>query len=550
MKKVCEWCGDEFETIYSAQKYCNKVHYMVCPACGESYPVKENTQLSKPPKACSRKCAAILRKQNNGGISPGHTSIAIEKRNTSQKIEKICELCGETFLGTAQSKYCNRQHTRPCPVCGNPVPVKPGTESNPPKCCSIECSIKLRKQTCQGRYGVDVASQADSVKAKLSDAAARSDVVSQRKLTNISRWGTENPSQNIEIRRKISDTLRSKPCQSQMRNTTKSRYGVSFAMQSPEVAQKYSDTIMDKYGVPYYCMTDDCKNAQGNIVSKINRSIGKKLSEAGLEYEFEFRLSDRSYDLHILDTNILLEINPTYTHNSLGNHWSTNGLPFNYHLDKTNIATREGYRCIHIFDWDDVDKVINMLKSKISIYGRQCDLVTLQPTYISEFLNSNHLQGSCRGQKVCLGLIHNGDLIQVMTFGKPRYNRKYEWELLRLCTDSKFAVIGGANKLLKYFIHNYTPQNIISYCDVAKFTGTVYTSLGFNCIRTTEPQKVWSKGKNKLTDNLLRQRGYDQLFNTQYGKGANNEELMIQNGWLPVYDCGQKVFEWAKEMIS
>lgn len=29
-----------------------------------------------------------------------------------------------------------------------------------------------------------------------------------------------------------------------------------------------------------------------------------------------------------------------------------------------------------------------------------------------------------------------------------------------------------------------------------------------------------------------------------YGKGTNNEELMIKHNWLPVYDCGQKVFEW------
>ena len=35
------------------------------------------------------------------------------------------------------------------------------------------------------------------------------------------------------------------------------------------------------------------------------------------------------------------------------------------------------------------------------------------------------------------------------------------------------------------------------------------------------------------------QRGYDQLFGTSYGKGTSNRDLMIQNGWREVYDCGQ-----------
>ena len=49
-----------------------------------------------------------------------------------------------------------------------------------------------------------------------------------------------------------------------------------------------------------------------------------------------------------------------------------------------------------------------------------------------------------------------------------------------------------------------------------------------------------------ITDNLLRQRGFDQLFHTSYGKGTSNEELMIARGYLPIYDCGQGVYIWRK----
>ena len=133
-----------------------------------------------------------------------------------------------------------------------------------------------------------------------------------------------------------------------------------------------------------------------------------------------------------------------------------------------------------------------------------------------------------------------------MTFGKPRYNKKYQWELLRLCTTSGYYVVGGAQKLFSYFCTHYSPDSVISYCDTSKFTGAVYDSLGFHTLSNSQPSKVWSKGTQKISDNLLRQRGYDQLFHTDYGKGTSNDELMISNGWLPVYDCGQSTHIYIK----
>lgn len=135
-------------------------------------------------------------------------------------------------------------------------------------------------------------------------------------------------------------------------------------------------------------------------------------------------------------------------------------------------------------------------------------------------------------------------LIELMTFGKPRYNKNYEWELLRLCTHKDYKVVGGAERLFKYFIKTYKPNSIISYCDFSKFNGDVYNRLGFKQKGNIIPSKHWSKNNKHITDNLLRQRGYDQLFKTNYGKGTSNEELMILNGWLPVYDCGQITYIW------
>lgn len=522
--KICRACGKQFEGTGTAS-YCSDIHYSTCEVCGKMFVVDPRNK----PKCCSRECKAILRKQSINSIV------------------KVCELCGETFTSSSNTaRYCNRDHYRPCPVCNKPVLIERGKEYQPAKCCSIDCTNTLRARTCEDKYGVKIASQSESVRKKLHDIAVDDAVVHRRKLTSLHNWGVDNPAKSSEVRSKISATVSSKACQEKSKETTRRRYGVDFAMQSAEGLKRYSESVQQKYGVPYFCMADKCKEAQGNIISSINRHFGKLLSEYNLQYKFETKIENKSYDIHILDTNILLEIDPTYTHNAIGNHWDKKGTDKNYHLEKTKLAVENGYRCIHVFDWDDVDKVIQLLVSKQTIYARKCAVAEIDYNTAGKFEMKHHLQGDCRGQQVCLGLYYEGELVEVMTFGKPRYNKKYQWELLRLCTHEDYKVTGGASKLFSYFIREYSPESIISYCDLAKFDGKVYEQLGFHHVKDTEPQKVWSKNSEKITDNLLRQRGYDQLFNAKYGKGTSNEELMLENGWLPVYDCGQATYSYIK----
>ena len=91
---------------------------------------------------------------------------------------------------------------------------------------------------------------------------------------------------------------------------------------------------------------------------------------------------------------------------------------------------------------------------------------------------------------------------------------------------------------------------MISYCDVSKFTGNVYRAIGMRLKSITHPNKIWSKGDKKITQNLLNQRGYDQLFKANYGKGTSNEQLMLEHGWLPIFDCGQAVYVYDSGIIQ
>ena len=209
------------------------------------------------------------------------------------------------------------------------------------------------------------------------------------------------------------------------------------------------------------------------------------------------------------------------------------------------MAINNGYRCINIWDWDDKYKIINLLLPKPRVYGRNCIIKEVQKSEAIEFINKHHLQNYSKSE-IRIGLYYNDKLISIMTFGKPRYNKNYEYELIRYCSSHK--VIGGAEKLFKYFIKNYNPKSVISYCDWSKFTGDVYIKLGFK-FKSCAVSKHWYNitTKQHITDNLLRQRGFDQLFNTNYGKGYSNTDLMLQHNFVEVYDAGQATYVWINE---
>lgn len=313
------------------------------------------------------------------------------------------------------------------------------------------------------------------------------------------------------------------------------------------VYPKISETVQNKFGVPWACMREEARAYSGNY-SKPNNYFAQLLEDNNIQYEREFILERYSFDFKI--NNILVEINPTITHNSTFSPFNKNsGIDSNYHFLKSRCAEKNNFRCIHVWDWDDMFKIIDLIKPKEKIYARNCILKEVSEEEINIFLNQYHLQNSCKNQDIRLGLEYNNKLVQVMTFGKPRYNKNYQWELLRLCSHSNYVIIGGAQKLYKYFIKKYTPKSIISYCDRSKFLGNIYLKLGFKTKNNYKAIKHWYNPNlhKHITDNLLRQRGFDQLLGNQfgkYGKGTSNEYLMKQHGFFEIYDCGQQVFTW------
>ena len=389
------------------------------------------------------------------------------------------------------------------------------------------------KKTCLEKYGVEFSQQNDIIKEKVKqtnlerygvDVPAKSkEIQNKMKQTNLERYGVENVFQHGEIRERFM-------------NENYEKYGTKYHIN----IEKTKETNLMKYGVEWACMRKEARNHSNDSIP--NKNFSKILESNNITYDREFPLENYSYDFKI--DNTLIEINPTITHNSYLNVFGRTCLEYDYHLKKTNKAIENGFKCIHIWDWDDKDKIINMLKIKNVLYGRKLEIKEISETETNIFLDNYHLQNTCKGQTIRYGLYKDSELVQLMTFGKPRYNKKYEWELLRLCTHKDYIVVGGTEKLFNYFLTMHMPKSIISYCDYSKFSGNVYTKLGFIEFKDFYPSKHWYNVKTKqhITDNLLRQRGFDQLFGTNYGKGSSNEMLMIDNGFFPIYDAGQKTF--------
>lgn len=75
--------------------------------------------------------------------------------------------------------------------------------------------------------------------------------------------------------------------------------------------------------------------------------------------------------------------------------------------------------------------------------------------------------------------------------------------------------------------------------------GVILGPAGFGTVLLVSKHRVSMKTGKHITDNLLRQRGFDQLFGTSYGKGTSNEQLMLDNGFVVVYDAGQATYVWT-----
>ena len=241
----------------------------------------------------------------------------------------------------------------------------------------------------------------------------------------------------------------------------------------------------------------------------------------------------KEYGLDIFIQNKLLgfEYNGNYWHSELYKDQL-------YHQNKSLVFEKNNIHLIHIFEYEWIDeKKQNLLKyyikSKLGIFdkkffARKCVVEEISLEDYKSFCLKNHLQGYAFASKR-FGLFFENELLQIISFSKPRFTDKYEWEIIRECSKLGYCIIGGKEKLWKYFIRNYNPKSVISYCDFSKFKGNSYLKLGFVKERLNKPGFVWWDSKNNII--FWRSPEKHQEFKEKY---------------IKIWDAGQLVFVWTK----
>ena len=191
---------------------------------------------------------------------------------------------------------------------------------------------------------------------------------------------------------------------------------------------------------------------------------------------------------------------------------------------------------------DRIRSLLGMIRTRI--YARDCKVAEIDGHVANEFLNQNHLQGG-DSSSIRYGLFHNGELVSVMTFGKPRFNGNYDYELIRNATRMNTIVIGGASKLLAYFVGLHNGSRIISYADRRYSNGSVYDRMGFKFVQYTQPNYWWCKNKHKFSRYQCQKKNLSKVLGDKYDGSLSESENMLLAGFEKVYDCGNIVYVYG-----
>lgn len=185
----------------------------------------------------------------------------------------------------------------------------------------------------------------------------------------------------------------------------------------------------------------------------------------------------------------------------------------------SNFFAKKKIKIIHI--WEDVwlnkkeivkSRLLSLLGKSETIPARLTKVCRIDKPTLDSFMISNHLQGTV-GVKLKYGLFlpkryfrvidtnnlifqslnHSEDLlVAVASFSNGKkivregqYFRSFE--LIRFANLKGFTVVGGLNKLLKNFIREQNPDDIMTYSDSDWSDGTNYEKIGFERIEQTPP---------------------------------------------------------------
>ena len=437
-----------------------------------------------------------------------------------------------------------------------------------------------KKETCIEKYGVEHPMQLSSTKDKLKQSMADKhgvehytsalDFAKKSKATKLQRYGNEYFNNYA-----------------QARETCLEKYGFEFPAQSSIFKEKRRDECLAKFGVEHPSQRHISEDTLTKLADPLWLQIETKTKSAKmiaselrigtaflykalkkfeisfpartsvfeqdvinflLSLKIEIQCHDRTLikplelDIYIPSHDIAIECNGSYWHSELA------GKNKFYHNNKSEKCKLKKTHLIHIWEHEWFNKpalVKSRIKAKLGlnqrIYARKTAIVEISSNVLSAFLDEHHIQSSCPAS-IRYGLLSEDVLVAVMSFGKSRYDKKIEFELLRYCSLQGVHIIGGASKLFKHFIRQHYPYSVISYSDRSWNSGGLYEKLGFDYSHSTDPAYYYTNDyinfENRVTFQKHKLKDKLDVFDQNLSEWEN----MKLNKYNRIWNCGNDVW--------
>jgi len=199
-------------------------------------------------------------------------------------------------------------------------------------------------------------------------------------------------------------------------------------------------------------------------------------------------------------------------------------------VSKIEILTKNNLK---IQLWEDVWQnkrliVESRLKAlagqSYTIPARLCKVRRIDQPTLDSFLNQNHLQNSTKA-KFKYGLFLPKQYFRVLDFNpSPEINEilfavasfssakkitrngilHRSYELIRFANLINFTIVGGFDKLLKAFVNEQSPDDVMTYSDLEWSDGEIYQKLGFELFGKTAAESFWINKITKERQNTAR----------------------------------------------
>ena len=426
---------------------------------------------------------------------------------------------------------------------------------------AIEKSNELRRQTCEQRYGKANVSQVKEIKDK-SVAKFVSRSIDEKKKTRekthktiIERYGKDYYHTLIRTSCNVGQMKRSYKMLSQS-----TEFNI-FCSEDEYVKMKFDHqqrlTVQCKKCKEIYTASiaalhrgnscPICRPAE--CVSKTEQEMQQFIVDICKQKNMSYRLNTRQaiypleLDVFVSTKNIAIEFDGLY--------WHSDDLKLDkdYHLNKTQLCEEKNIQLVHVFENEWLSKK-SIVKSRIrnllgvydrTLYARKCVIKEVDSKTSKAFQEQNHIQGAVHAS-INIGLYCDNELVSVMTFGKTRFSKKYEWELLRFCSKLNYHVIGAAGKLLSYFEKTYRPKSLVSYADRRWSQGKVYKALGFELDHISAPNYWYWKDVSQIYSRVMFQKHTLSKQLKSYDPALTEVQNMKDNGYKRIFDCGNLVF--------